>query len=475
MIDELLISATPFGVRTALVANGNIRAFNTESHARPGLLGNIYMAAPGRQGGAARFVAISEGQSAFLAETSSNNLANPLVQVVRDGLAGKAPRVSTEPALAGRYLVFFPTVEDTNKGASLARRIEGEDERARLRAIGQDLATAGGGITLRSAAVGAPEDMIRAEAARLRSCWSDIASACKSCSAPALLFAGPNLAERLIRDILPATTKHILIDDKKTHAKLSAFLDETAPELRACLHLVDDALFERHDAAGALDAALAPEVALPGGGRLMIEPTEALTVIDVDSGVRSGARASALSAACSEAAATAAEEIQRRNIVGQIIIDFPRLGAASVREALLRDMQKHMRKDPVAHKVVAISPSGLMEITRRRAETPLLEALSEAAPRDSSDGYGSYGGYGVRWARLDTLAFDIADQARQQVRPGTRRVTLRMASELAKYMAQFDAAAIRQRTATLGEWLSTEVTVQQEPGYKRDQWTVETI
>ena len=477
MIDELLISATPFGVRTALVANGHIRAFNVESHARPGLLGNIYMAAPGRQGGSARFVTIAEGQSAFLAEnktSESSSIRNPLVQVVRDSLAGKAPRVTTKPALAGRYLIFFPTVEGTNEGANLARRIEDEDERTRLRAIGQDLATEGSSIILRSAAIGAPEDMIRAEAARLRTRWTDITSTRKSCSAPALLFTGPTLVKRLIRDILPATTKHILIDDKKTHAELSAFLDENAPELRACLHLVHDALFERHDTAGMLDAALETEVVLPGGGRLMIEPTEALTVIDVDSGVRSGARASALSAACSEAAATAAAEIQRRNIAGQIIIDFPRLGAASARESLLRDMQKHMRKDLVAHKVVAISPSGLMEITRRRAETPLLEALSEAAPRDSSDTYGSYGGYGVRRARLDTLAFDIADQARQQVRPSTRRVTLHVASELADYMAQFDAAAIHQETATLREWLSTDVFVKKEPSYKRDRWTVET-
>ena len=137
VIEEILISATPFGVRTALVSDGHIRAFYAESHARPRLLDNIYKAAPGRQGGAARFVTIAAGQSAYMSEASGTNAdtADAIVQVVRESAAGKAPRVSTAPALAGRYLVYFPH----GANANVARRIDDEAERARLLAIGQSL------------------------------------------------------------------------------------------------------------------------------------------------------------------------------------------------------------------------------------------------------------------------------------------------------------------------------------------------
>ncbi|MBT3173125.1 MAG: hypothetical protein HN333_17030, partial [Rhodospirillaceae bacterium] len=303
-------------MRTASLSQGKIVAFNGESHAQPRLLGNIYLAAPGRQGGAARFVTIGEDQSAFLPEAGATGAAGRVVQVVRDSLGGKAPRVSAAPALAGRYLVYFPDGE----GVSVARRIDDEAERARLLALGQKVLQQGG-MTLRSAAAGAPDALIQAEAARLAARWSDIADKSRSIAAPALLLAGPSLAERMIRDLSPATLKRILVDDKETHGKLAGYIEETAPELLACLEFANDALFERHDAAGALSAALAPEVALAGGGRLMIEPSEALTVIDVDSGARSGGRESALSAACFEAAAVIASEIRRRNLAGLIVID----------------------------------------------------------------------------------------------------------------------------------------------------------
>jgi hypothetical protein len=121
--------------------------------------------------------------------------------------------------------------------------------------------------------------------------------------------------------------------------------------------------------------------------------------------------------------------------------------------------------------VVDISASGLMEITRRRAETPLLEVLTEPAASDDHDGYGGYVG---RWARLDTLAFDIADQARHQVRAGMRRMTLNMAPELADYLARFDSHASGAENRTLGDWLGAEITVRNVPEYRRDKWLIET-
>ena len=126
MIDELLVSATPFGVRTAAIAGGEVVSFNVESGHAPGLLGNIYMAAEGRRGGAAHFVAIGKEQNAFLEKSGGTNPgSNPLVQVTRAAWRGKAPRVSAEIALAGRYMVYFPQTS----GASVARRISDAAER----------------------------------------------------------------------------------------------------------------------------------------------------------------------------------------------------------------------------------------------------------------------------------------------------------------------------------------------------------
>ena len=462
MIDELLVSATPFGVRTAAIAGGKVVAFNIESAHAPILLENIYLAAEGRRGGAAHFVAIGKEQNAFLEKTGGANPgSNPLVQVTRAAWRGKAPRVSAEIALAGRYMVFFPQTT----GASVARRIGDTAERERLLALARRIAGdgSGGGVTIRSAAEAAPDDAILAEAARHRQYWSELSAKRATVSAPALLAPGPGLAERQMRDILPPGAR-IVTDDRAMLARLAAYAAEWTPGFSQRLELAEGALFERHDAMGALDSALAPEVPLAGGGRLTIEPTQALTAIDIDTGVRAGARDRVLRSACGEAVIAAAREIRLRNLAGLIVIDFPRLDAADAGQALMADMQAQMKGDPVPHKVAAISASGLMEITRQRGDAPILEALTE--PVD--------GGFGGRRWRLDALAFDIAQAARLQVQAGARAVTLCVAPALAEYFNQVSGDREDTAYAALGTWLRAGVTLREEPGQRREDWAIET-
>ncbi len=462
VIDQLLVSATPYGVRTAAIAGATVCAFNADILGDE--LGNIYLAAPGRRGGGLRFVSIGEDHNAFLQESRDGDDgggggANQIVQVTRGAWAGKAPRVSTRPALSGRYVVFSPGGD----GANVARRIAAEADRARLLALARDLAGEGGGIIIRSAAAGAAEEDIRAEAAQHRRRWAEITAKREQVSAPALLARGPGMAERLMRDIL-APGARILTDDREMHVRLREYADRWAPEFTTRLDLVGGALFERHDAAGALAAALTPEVALAGGGRLGIEPTRAFNVIDVDSGVRAGARDSALGAACREAAAAAAHQIRLRNLAGLIVIDFPRLGLAAAGAELVSEMRAHMKDDPVAHRVAGISESGLMEITRKRLETPILDALTEPVPG---------AGYGGRRPRLGALAFDIAVQARIQVQAGARTVTLFVAPELAHYLRDVDGAAGSGEHSVLQDWLGIGVTMLDEPARGRGEWAIE--
>jgi len=459
VIEELLVSATPFGVRTAAIAGGKVCAFNAESESAPSLLGNIYAAAEGRRGGAARFVAIAKEQNAFLQKSGgAEGEDNPMVQVTRAGWRGKAPRVSAEISLAGRYMVYFPL----SAGAKVAQRIGDKAARGRLLTLAQGIAEDGGGVTIRSAAKDAADDAILAEARRHREKWAEISAKRAQSAAPALLASGPGLAERQMRDILPQVAR-IFTDDRATLARLRAYAEEWTPEFTSRLELVGGALFERHDASGALAAALAPEVPLAGGGRLSIEPTRALTAIDVDSGVRGGAWASALSTACMEAAGAAAREIRLRNLAGLIVIDFPRLDAGDAGQALMAQMEARMRDDPVPHKVTGLSQSGLMEITRRRGEAPILDALTEALD----------GGYGGRRRRLDALAFDIAEAARLQVQAGARAVTLKVAPALAAFLGQVNSAADGAENTTLGAWLGIGVTVRSEPERGRENWEIE--
>ena len=462
MIDELLVSATPFGVRTVAIAGGEVVAFNAESTHAPGLLGNIYMAAEGRRAGAAHFVAIGKEQNAFLDETGDANPGgNPLVQVTRAEWRGKAPRVSTKIALAGRYIVFFPLTT----GASVARRIGDAAERERLQALAGRIAGdgEGGGITIRSAAEAAPDDAILAEAARHRRYWADLSAQRATTTAPALLARGPGLAERHMRDILPPGAR-VVTDDRAMLARLATYAEEWTPEFSQRLELAEGALFERYDAMGALAAALTPEVPLAGGGRLSIEPTQALTAIDVDTGVRAGARHRVLRAACDEAIVAAAHEIRLRNLAGLIVIDFPRPNTTDSGQALMANMQAQMRGDPVPHKVAAISVSGLMEITRQRSDAPILDALTE--PVD-----GSYCG---RRPRLDALAFDIAQAARVQVQAGARAVTLCVAPGLAEIFSQITGDGEDTGTAALSAWLRAGVTLREEPVRRREDWAIET-
>ena len=460
MIDELLVSATPYGLRTALIDSGEVIAFNVESNLTPSLLEDIFLAAPQRRSGTDRFVAINKTQNALIQISSTNDVADSTIfQVTRDGWDGKAPRGTFQPTLPGRYVVYFPC----DSGNNVAHRIKSANKREKLQLLASGLGQIhGGGVTIRSAAEDTDEEVIRAEAQRLYLHWQEILAAADQKTAPTLLAKGPGLVERLMRDTLPPDAR-IVTDDADMLARLSAFAQKWTPEFDDRLELSDSAIFERHDTAGTMARALQPEVPLDGGGRLTIEPTAALTAIDIDCGVRSGARQHALLSASLEGARGAAREIRRRNIVGLIVIDFPSLDSADARQALMNEMRKLMKDDTVAHKIVGISESGLMEITRRRGETPLLDALTELRA----------GAYAGRRPRLDALAFDIAFEARSRAQAGGQNITLFAGPVLASYLHYVNGEAGGTGYASLSRWIKADFTVREESDRRREDWAIE--
>jgi len=460
VIDELLVSATPYGLRTALIDNGEVAAFNIESTLAPSLLGNIYLASPQRRSGSDGFVSISKTQNAITQNSSTDAAADSAVfQVTRDGWDGKAPRVNFQITLPGRYVVYFPRGSDNN----VARQIKNSNKREKLQLLASGLSQVyGGGVTIRSAAEDTDDEAIRAEVQRLYRYWQGILATADANKAPLLLAKGPSLVERLMRDKLPSNAR-IFTDDEETLTRLSEFSQKWSPGFDSRLELSNGALFERHDTVGAMARALQPVVPLDGGGQLTIEPTSALTTIDVDCGLRSGAKRHALLAASLEAARGAAQEIRRRNIVGLIVIDFPSLDGADARHALMTEIRKRMKNDTVAHKIVGISESGLMEITRRRGEAPILDALTELCP-------GTYAG---RRPRLDALAFDIASDARLRSKAGAKNITLFASPALASCLQHVNGEAGDTDYAALSKWLAAKFTVREEPDRRREDWAIE--
>ena len=292
MGDELLITASPYGMQAAAVAGGQPVAFFVEWAANPSRIGDVHVARPlGRMKGIdACIVDIGEGEEAFLqgARTLDADGGLPVVQVVCDAYEGKRARVTRRPALAGRCAVFRPG----GQGLSFSRRLCDPQTKRALGAALDGIEIPGGALTIRGAAAASPV-AVPAAVATLAARWREIEAAARRDRTPRRLWHAGGLLGRLLRDVAPAGTARIAIDDRAVHERARTLTEREAPDLAPALSLGDPAppLFERHDCAGRLTAALEPEVVLPGGARLTIEETRALCAIDVDTSQAAGAAA----------------------------------------------------------------------------------------------------------------------------------------------------------------------------------------
>ena len=310
--DELLITASPYGMRAAAVADGQPVAFFIEPSARPSRIGDVHVARvlSTMTGIDACIVDIGGGEEAFLTGAGALDAggALPLVQVVCDAYEGKRPRVTRRPVLAGRYAVFGPG----GQGLAFSRRLRDTRVRRTLGAALAGVATPGGTLTIRAAA-GACPDEVPAAAAALAARWREIETAARRDRAPRRLWHAGGLLGRLLRDVAAPGTAHIVVDDRAAFERADALTAREAPDLASALSFADAArpstppLFERHDCVGRLAAALEPAVILPGGTRLTIEETRALSAIDVDTSL-------AADSAAVETAKAAGREIVLRNL-----------------------------------------------------------------------------------------------------------------------------------------------------------------
>ncbi len=311
-----------------------------------------------------------------------------LVQVVKDPLKTKGPRLSMQLSIAGRYLVYVPQGE----GIGVSRRLD-DSERARLRRELQKVALPEGGWIVRTAAQGAKREDFEREVLYLRMLYDILRERAERSPAPALVFQEADLPVRVVRDIFSDEFERALVDDEKAYERLVSFLSRTAPELvdRVELDSGEPPLFERFGVDRALRSTLERRVDLPSGGYLVIDYAEAMTVIDVNSGSFTGrGKGAKLEDTITKTNLEAADEVVRqlrlRDIGGIIVIDFIDMARARNRDAVLRRLREALERDRTKTYVVEVSPLGLVEMTRQNVTEGVREILTKPCPTCNGEG-----------------------------------------------------------------------------------------
>ena len=311
-----------------------------------------------------------------------------LVQVTKDPIGHKGARLTSQITLAGRYLVLIPG----GSMMGISRKLP-DKERARLKKILKAVVPSGSGVIVRTAAEGATEEQIRDDVARLTRQWEDIEKKRTSTkSAPTLLRGEPELAVRVVRDIFNEDFTKLVIEGRDTYATVKEYVDELSPELsdRVEQWVGTEDVFHAHRIDEQLAKGMDRKVWLPSGGTLIIDRTEAMTVIDVNTGKFIGAGGT-LEETVTRNNLEAAEEIVRqlrlRDIGGIVIIDFVDMVLESNRDLVLRRLVECLGRDRTRHQVTEITSLGLVQMTRKRVGEGLVEAFSSSCEACEGRGF----------------------------------------------------------------------------------------
>lgn len=407
MIDEqILVNLTPYETRVAIVQNGTTQELHLERTNTEGLVGNLYLGKvlrvlPGMQ---SAFIDIGLERSGFLHVTDlweyrlhqhSPKQQNMLpiekmlfegqtliCQVSKDPLGKKGAKLTTQISLAGRLLVYVP--QDAHIGVS--QRIEDEAERESLRRRLEVLAGENrqGGYILRTQAELASDDELSADIHYLKRRWVDILDLASRKAAPSLLYKELNMAERVIRDFVGHTTSSVTVDSATTLTALQKFAETYAPEVtnKLFLHQGDRPLFELYNVEDEIKKALARRVDLKSGGYLIIDQTEAMTTVDINTGGFVGARnfEETIFKTNLEAAHSLARQLRLRNLGGIVVIDFIDMTNSKHKQQVLDALQDALAKDRARCNVSDFSIVGLVELTRKRTRDSLSNMLCEPCP-----------------------------------------------------------------------------------------------
>ena len=493
-IDEILLDVAPGETRAALVADGRLVELEIERDASPSLVGNVYLARVAKLAPAmdAAFIDLGAGGSGFLPRADALGALDGagkslredagraelgrdaaigrllsegeavLVQVEKDAVGTKSPRLTARVALPFHRLVFSPC----RPGLALSRRIASGAERARLEAALAGRLEEGEGAVLRTAAEGASAETLSDELAAARAAWQALIERARNARAPALVHRTPDLVERALRDHAGPGLRRVVVNDRaaRDRAKefVARFARDTGAGIEVELQRGREPIFARHDTEAQIAEALEPRVRLPSGGSLVFGALEALTAIDVDSARQSGTGrlADTALAVNLEAAAEVARQLRLRNVAGLIVIDFVHMEDARARARVADAMRAALAGDPVAVQLGGFTTLGLYEMTRKRVREPLADIL--LGPCDACQG-------AARLKSDATMAYEILRALRRaaDASPG-RALTVTLASSVAAFFEGEAKGALDALTASLGRAPALRI----EAGRARDRYDI---
>ncbi|MGH2694212.1 MAG: Rne/Rng family ribonuclease [Actinomycetota bacterium] len=394
----MLVHASDRGTQIAVVEEGSIvEHYVTRSDTRS-IVGNIYLGRvqnvlPGME---ASFIDVGESRNGVLyagevgiageegeeiprIETVLRSGQAILVQVTKDPMRAKGARLTALVSLAGRHLVLVPEAQSVG----VSRRLL-DPERDRLRDLAQALRPEGFGLIVRTAAEGASRRDLERDLKRLVDVWAEIKDKADGSKPPTLLYEEPELELRVLRDLFNREISGCVVDDPELERKLRKYIRATTPDLDHRLELYEDGLpiFEHYRVLEQIRKSLDRKVWLPSGGHVVIDRTEALTVIDVNTGkyVGKSSLEETVFRTNAEAAIEIARQLRLRDIGGIIVVDFIDMEDHSNRDELIKVFREELEQDRSRTQVFDISPLGLVQMTRKNVSAGIVEAFSDPCP-----------------------------------------------------------------------------------------------
>ncbi|WP_298448255.1 ribonuclease G [uncultured Marinobacter sp.] len=490
MSEEILINVTPVETRVALVENGMLQEAYIERASRKGIVGNIYKGKVVRvlPGMEAAFVDIGLERAAFIhasdVVSSHASTAAPgdgpktvpdirtllregqslVVQVTKDPIGTKGARLTTQLSIPSRYLVFMPEVIHVG----ISQRIEDETERSRLKAIVEQGAEmhpdVQGGYIIRTAAEAASEEELLADMNYLHHLSQSIHERIEKVQAPAAVYKDLPLFIRTIRDLIRPQTEKVRIDSRESHQRVMEFVDEFVTEFADKVEYYpgERPIFDLYSVEDEIQKALSRKVQLKSGGYVIIDQTEAMTTIDINTGAFVGHRnlEETIFKTNLEAARAISRQLRLRNLGGIIIIDFIDMEDVEHQRQVHRMLEKMLERDHAKTKITGVSELGLVEMTRKRTTESLGQVLCEPCPICDGRGF---------LKTSETVCFEIFREILRINRAYDAESYLVMASQSVVDRLVDEES---DNVADLETFIAKTVRFQVEPFYSQEQYDV---
>ncbi len=480
MSEEILINVTPQETRVALSYLGVVQELHIERTSQRGMVGNVYLGRVSRvlPGMQSAFVDIGMDRAAFLhvgdiVEARGNSSPRPiekvlhegqgiLAQVIKDPIGAKGARLSTQISMAGRFLVYLP--QETRIGIS--QKIEDEAERELLRGrltriLPQD---EHGGFIIRTMANMAEDDELAADVEYLHTLWDAIQARAENTQAPLLIYQELDLAHRVLRDFSTSDTTRILVDSRETYTRIQGFAEEFTRNVAGKIfhYAAERPLFDLYGVEEEIEKALGRRVDLKSGGYLIIDQTEALTTIDVNTGSFTSGRTfdETIFKTNLEAAQTIARQMRLRNLGGIIILDFIDMDSPEHKEAVLAELSKALARDRTRMTINGFTSLGLVEMTRKRTRESLTRVLCEPCPTCQGRGQ-------IKTAQ--TICYEILRALLREARQFNAKEYRVLASQEVIDLFLDEES---QTLAQLSDFITKPISLQVETLYSQEQYDI---